>query len=103
MKETEKKPTRSARRYVLALPVELARGSGLTRDVSTGGVYFLTDQVYPLDSQVDLTLVLGATPRAPPIRVRCRARVGRAEPRSNVLGIAAARTSSSFARSHQTT
>src|SRR2546430_17588232 len=31
VKETEKKPTRSARRYVLALPVQLACGSGLTR------------------------------------------------------------------------
>src|SRR3989441_4770996 len=71
MKETEKKPTRSARRYVLALPVQLARGSGLTRDVSAGGVYFLTDQAYPLDSQVDLTLVLGAT--LPGHRFRCNA------------------------------
>jgi len=37
--ESERKPTRSVRRHVLALPVQLARGSGLTRDVSAGGVY----------------------------------------------------------------
>jgi len=97
VKETEKKPTRSARRYVLALPVQLARGSGLTRDVSAGGVYFLTDQVYPLDSQVDLTLVFGATLPESPMQVQCHARVVRVEPHSDGVGIAAAITSLSFA------
>ena len=97
MKETEKKPTRSARRYVLALPVQLARGSGLTRDVSTGGVYFLTDQAYPLDSQLDLTLVFDATVPESPIQVQCHARVVRVELRSDGVGIAAAITSLSFA------
>src|SRR2546425_2117390 len=97
MNEIEKKSTRRVRRHVLALPVQLARGSGLTRDVSTGGVYFLTDQVYPLDSQVDLTLVFGATPPEPPIQVQCQARVVRVEPRSDGVGIAAAITSLSFA------
>ena len=97
MNEIEKRPTRSVRRHVLALPVELARGSGVTRDVSTGGVYFLTDQVYPLDSQVDLTLVFGATLPESPIQVQCHARVVRVEPRSDGVGIAAAITSLSFA------
>ena len=97
MNEIEKRPTRSVRRHVLALPVELARGSGVTRDVSTGGVYFLTDQVYPLDSQVDLTLVFGATLPESPIQVQCHARVVRVEPRSDGVGIAAAIKSLSFA------
>lgn len=96
MKEIEKPPTRSARRYALALPVQLAHGSGRTRDVSAGGVYFLTDQAYPLDSQVDLTLVFGATPPEPPIQVRCRARVLRVDSRSDQVGIAAAITSFTF-------
>ena len=97
MNEIEKKSTRSVRRHVLALPVQLARGSGLTRDVSAGGVYFLNDQVYPLDSQVDLTLVLGATLPGSPIQVQCHARVVRVEPRSDGVGIAAAITSLNFA------
>src|SRR2546426_2125658 len=81
MNEIEKKSTRRVRRHVLALPVQLARGSGLTRDVSAGGVYFLTDQVYPLDAQLDLTLVFGATLPASPIQVQCHARDVRVEPR----------------------
>ncbi len=97
MNEIERRPTRSVRRHAIRLPVQLARGSGLTRDMSAGGVYFLTDQVYPLDSQVDLTLVFGATPPEPPIQVQCRARVVRVEPRSDGVGIAAAITSLSFA------
>ncbi len=97
MKETEKKPTRSARRYVLALPVQLACGSGLTRDVSAGGVYFLTDQAHPLDSQLDLTLLFDATVPQSPIQVQCHARVVRVELRSDGVGIAAAITSLSFA------
>src|SRR3989442_13665257 len=90
MKETEKKPTRSARRYVLALPVQLARGSGLTRDVSAGGVYVLTDQAYPLDSQLDFTLLFGATLPESPIQVQGHARGIRGEPRREVVGTAAA-------------
>ena len=97
MNEIEQKLTRSARRYAVGLPVQLARGSGLTRDVSACGVYFLTDQAYPLDSQVDLTLVFAATPPEPPIQVQCHARVVRVEPRSDGVGIAAAITSLSFA------
>ena len=77
--------------------VQLARGSGLTRDVSAGGVYFLTDQAYRLDSQLDLTLVFGATLPESPIQVQCQARVVRVEPRSDGVGIAAAITSFSFA------
>src|SRR5207245_2425548 len=81
MKETEKKPTRSARRYVLALPVQLACGSGLTRDVSAGGVYLLTDQAYPLDSQLALTLLFDAMLPQPPLQVQCRAPLVRVEAR----------------------
>jgi len=95
--DVEQKATRSARRYVVDLPVQLARGSGLTRDVSAAGVYFLTDQAYPLDSQVDLTLMFAATPPEPSIQVQCHARVVRVEPRSDHVGIAAAITSLSFA------
>jgi len=95
--EIERKPTRSVRRHVVALPVQLARGSGVTRDVSARGVYFLTDEVYLLDSQLDLTLVFGATSPEPPIQVQCQARVVRVEPRSDGVGIAAAITSLSFA------
>ena len=97
MNEIERRPTRSVRRHAIRLPVQFARGSGLTRDMSAGGVYFLTDQAYPLDSQVDLTLRFAATPPEPSIQVQCHARVVRVEPRSDHVGIAAAITSLSFA------
>lgn len=68
-------------------------GSGLTRDVSTGGVYLQTDQAYDLDSQIDFMLTFGT----PPIHVRCHARVVRVEPRGDYIGIAAVITSVVFA------
>lgn len=96
MKEIDTKPNRSTQRYDVALPVQLSRGSGLTRDVSTRGVYFQTGQNYDLDSQIDFTLTFGTLEQTPPIQVRCRARVVRVEPRSDHIGIAAAITSVVF-------
>jgi len=96
VKEIDTKPSRSAQRYHLGLPVQLPGGAGLTRDVSTGGVYFQTDQTYHLDSQIDFTLAFGAMEQAP-IQVRCHARVVRVEPRSDHVGIAAVITSVVFA------
>ena len=97
MKEIDTKPNRSAQRYDIALPIELPRGSGLTRDVSTHGVYFQTGQTYDVDSQIDFTLAFGTKEQAAPIQVRCHARVVRVEPRSNQVGIAAVITSVVFA------
>ena len=96
MKEIDTKPNRSTQRYDVALPVQLPRGSGLTRDVSTRGIYFQSGQKYDLDSQIDFTLTFGTLEQASPIQVRCRARVVRVEPRSDHVGIAAAITSVVF-------
>ncbi|MGE5803465.1 MAG: PilZ domain-containing protein [Gemmatimonadota bacterium] len=96
MKEIDTKPTRSAQRYQLGLPVQLPHGAGLTRDVSTGGVYFQTAQTYHVDSQIDFTLAFGTIEPASPIQVRCHARVVRVEPRSDHIGIAVVITSVVF-------
>ena len=37
---------RQALRFPITLPVELERGTGITRDISTSGVFFETDQVF---------------------------------------------------------
>lgn len=97
MKEIDTKPSRSAQRYHLGLPVQLPGASGLTRDVSTGGVYLQTDQTYHLDSLIDFTLAFGTMEQTPPIHVRCHARVVRVEPRSDHVGIAVVITSVVFA------
>jgi hypothetical protein len=99
MKEIDTKPSRSAQRYHLGLPVQLPGGPGLTRDVSTGGVYFQTDQTYHLDSQIDFTLAFGTMEQAPPIQVLCHARVVRVEPLRDHVGIAAVITSVVFSLS----
>ena len=97
MKEIDTKPSRSAQRYHLGLRVQLPGGSGLTRDVSTGGVYLQTDQTYHLDSQIDFMLEFGTMEHTPPIHVRCHARIVRIEPRGDHIGIAAVITSVVFA------
>jgi len=93
VKEIDTKPSRSVQRYHLGLPVQLLEGSGLTRDVSTGGVYLQTDQTYHVDSQIDFTLAFGTLEPTPPIHVRCHARVVRVEPH---VGVAAVITSVVF-------
>jgi hypothetical protein len=59
---------RAARRYDLSLPVvvrapsdkEVASLTGTTRDISTRGVYFTTDNDLSAGADVDLTMILPA-------------------------------------------
>lgn len=83
------KHTRRYRRYPLELRVELARGTGVTRNVCAGGAYFLTDQPLAPGAPIDFTLVLeGLSPQAP-WRVRCKGTVLRVEPQAAKVGVAA--------------
>jgi hypothetical protein len=53
---------RQAPRYRLALPVELAHGIGITRDISATGVFFFTAQPLTLGAGIVFAL-LGQDPR----------------------------------------
>jgi PilZ domain len=81
---------RKAPRFQVALPVELVEGTGVTRDLSAGGVFFETDRVFGLGEVIQFALVLEYIDPGRPVRLQCRGRVVRLEPRGNTMGVAVA-------------
>jgi len=81
----------------MTLPVELERGSGITRNISTSGVFFETDQVFSAGALIRLILVL-EEPTYPgtPIRLHCQGQIVRAEAHEEKVGVAVAFTSYRF-------
>jgi len=88
---------RQALRFPMTLPVELERGSGITRNISTSGVFFETDQVFSAGALIRLILVL-EEPTYPgtPIRLHCQGQIVRAEAHEEKVGVAVAFTSYRF-------
>jgi len=93
---------RTARRYDLSLPViirlpaerQLDSQAGKTRDISTGGLYFLVDQDLKAGSELDITVTLPAEiTHGTEVFVRVLGKVVRVEPRdeegSARMGVAA--------------
>ena len=92
---------RNARRYDLALPIEIRVPSevsdlqqGQTRDISTRGLYFLVEQDLAAGSELDITLTLPTEiTHGSEVFVRAAGKVVRVEPRtesgSTRLGVAA--------------
>jgi PilZ domain len=81
---------RHARRYRVALPVELdGLGTGRTRDVSTTGVFFETDETLMPGAAIKYALVLDHSEPDAPLRVLCDGDVVRVERRDEYLGVAA--------------
>jgi len=83
------KDTRRHERYPLTLHIELAHGRGLTRNVSAGGVYFVTDQPHTPGALIDFTLVLGALSPSVPCQLRCNGAILRVDPQGDQVGVAA--------------
>jgi PilZ domain len=79
---------RQAQRIVVRLPVELENGKGITRDVSAGGVFFLTDLSFSIGEPINFRLVLERADPVGPLRVRCQGRVVRLERCDSARGVA---------------
>ena len=81
---------RRAKRYKLALPVQLKRGTGVTRDISTSGVFFETKRAQSTGDTINLSVdFTDAT-------IRCEGRVVRAKKLDSKFGIAVDLTSYRF-------
>jgi len=63
----------------MSVPVRFPGGTGVTRDVSTSGVYFLSEGSFEEGQQVSLTITLQHVDSEGPLDVICRGRVVRAE------------------------
>jgi hypothetical protein len=83
---------RRAQRFRVELRVELAHGTGLTRDVSVGGMFFVTPQVFVVGEPLECTLVFEHLPPDHPVRLHCRGQVVRVEPAEGHTGVAVAIT-----------
>ncbi|WP_224982689.1 PilZ domain-containing protein [Geomonas agri] len=70
---------RKAVRYSCEVPIELREGTGLTRDYSTDGIYFTTDQVLGLGEEVQLTMCLTNQGPNKMVKLTCHAQVVRVE------------------------
>jgi hypothetical protein len=92
---------RNARRYDLLLPVVVRVSAevrdlqeGETRDISTRGLYFVTEQEVQAGSELDITLTLPAElTRGSDVLVHAAGKVVRVDPRTQArnmrLGVAA--------------
>jgi len=82
---------RRAQRYRLAAPVGLQDGStGMTRDISTEGIYFETERGHSIGDTVNLSVELGEA------SIQCEGRVVRLEQVEGKFGIAVDLTSYRF-------
>jgi len=74
---------RRAKRYKLALPVQLKRGTGVTRDISTSGVFFETKAAQSTGATINLAVDFTDT------TIQCEGRVVRVEKLDGKFGVAA--------------
>ncbi len=84
---------RRAKRYTVALPVELPQGLTLTRDVSESGVYFETDSALAPGATIRFEMVFTQVDLEGKLRVECDGEVVRVERHDQRLGVAAQITS----------
>jgi hypothetical protein len=70
--------------------VKFEHGTGITRNISTSGVFFETDQVFSIGSLLRLTLLLEPTP------LHCQGEIVRVEGLEGKMGIAVAFKSYQF-------
>ena len=81
---------RKAPRFQGKLDVALEKGTGVTRDFSTIGIYFETDQSFSPADPLEFFLNLEHTDQGPQVPVRCLGEVVRVEPMGEKMGVAVA-------------
>jgi hypothetical protein len=81
---------RKAPRFQGQLDVELEKGTGVTRDFSTSGVYFETNRSFSPKDPIEFFMNLEHTDLVPQACVRCLGEVVRVEPMEEKTGVAVA-------------
>ncbi|HZV81924.1 MAG TPA: PilZ domain-containing protein [Geobacteraceae bacterium] len=81
---------RKSKRFSGSIPVMLNQGTGLTRDYSADGVYFLTDQAISLGERIELVMLLDHQSMGTGVRLRCWGDVVRVENNEDRTGVAIA-------------
>lgn len=86
MKQDEK---RASQRIPIQVPVYIGNKKSVTRDVSSAGIFFLTDHLFAEGSNFDFLLDLAYALPGKPVRLGCQGEVVRVEPHNGKLGVAA--------------
>ena len=81
---------RKSVRHQGQIPVEVKEGMGLTRNFSTSGIYFVTDQPVALDERLEVVMLLDYQHIGQRVRLHCMSDVVRVEPCDELLGVAVA-------------
>lgn len=84
-------------RFETTLPLRLAQGEGVARNVSSSGIYFVTDVALETGAPVKFTLDFQNFAGGP-VRVNCMARVVRVEQKGEKNGVGARINSFEFVR-----
>ena len=79
---------RREQRMSMTRPVQLDRGTGVTRNMSTSAVFFETDVEYVQGSEIIFAIEIDGAAEEE-LMFRCRGEIVRVEPRDGKLGIAA--------------
>ena len=80
---------RREERIPLETPVLLATGTGVTRDISKSGIYFLTEQALTPGGAVNFSVQLDYACPGKPLKLKCRGEVLRVEASGAKFGVAA--------------
>lgn len=79
---------RRAARYLMDAPVEFTGGSGVTRDLSTGGVFILCDKRMQVGSHISLAIILDDTLADVSVRMDRKGTIVRIEETGGQIGVA---------------
>ncbi len=80
---------RREERVLIEAPVKLSQGTGQTRNMSSSGIYFVTDQHSAPGSRIDFSVQLDYVCPGKSIILDCQGLVVRVEVLGEQLGIAA--------------
>lgn len=84
-----KSDNRREERFALEVPVLLESGTGMTRDISQSGIYFVTDQLLQPNGIVRFSVKLDHVRAGKAVRFDCQGRILRIEPADGKFGVAA--------------
>lgn len=88
---------RREERFESTMPVQLEHGTGIARNVSATGIYFVTDVALEKGRPVSFTLDYKDYPGGP-LRVKCTANVVRVERCDGKIGVGACISAFEFIR-----
>ena len=87
MDRTDEK--RASQRIQVEMPVYIGHEKAVTRDVSSTGIYFLTDQSFVEGADLNFSLDLSYALPGKPVKLYCQGEVIRIERHGEKFGIAA--------------